>query len=85
MKLNIYSGTIKSTTAGLSPTGERVEIFLAGCKMAREGNPCPGCFNKHIWSDKIIHLQETSDVLQYIKNMTENKYITIVGGERMKR
>ena len=81
MKLNIYSGNFHSTTAGLSPTGERVELFLAGCKMAREGHPCPGCFNKDLWSDKERHLQETDEIINYIISMTDNRYITIVGGE----
>ena len=80
--LKVYSGTIRSKTAGLSPyNDERIELFLAGCRMAREGHPCPGCFNSDLWYDDNCHEQTAEEIVSYIESMTDNKYITIVGGE----
>ena len=82
MKIKIFSGSIHSKTAGLSASNnERVELFLAGCKMAREGHPCAGCFNSELWNDFKSEEMEVNEVLEYVTKMTDNKYITIVGGE----
>ena len=82
MNIQVFSGDICSKTAGLSPYNDiRVELFLAGCKMAREGHPCPGCFNSPLWDSKGGRSQDISEVIQYIEKMTDNRYITIVGGE----
>ena len=41
--IKIFTVNTSSKTAGLSPANnERIEIFFAGCKMAREGNQCEG-------------------------------------------
>lgn len=69
-----------SSTAGLSPTGTRTEIFLAGCKMAREGHPCQGCFNSDLW-DPVGWPEVTVDELCEDVLAEKNKYVTIVGGE----
>ena len=80
--IKIFSAYLHSLTAGLSPhKNERVELFFAGCKMARDGNPCNGCFNQDLWYDDYCHIQTAEDIVSYIKKMTKNKYITIVGGE----
>ena len=72
-----------SKTAGLSPVGDtRTEIFFGGCKMAREGNPCPGCFNSDLWPEHPVGSIEMT-AQEIFKNVEEigNKYVTIVGGE----
>ena len=82
--IKIFTVNTSSKTAGLSPANnERIEIFFAGCKMAREGNPCEGCFNKDLWSDDSFYDETPKTIIENIKKTTDNKYITIVGGEPM--
>lgn len=69
-----------SLTAGLSPTGTRTEVFLAGCKMALSGHPCQGCFNSGLW-DSTGWPEVTVDELCDDVLAENNKYVTIVGGE----
>ena len=69
-----------SLTAGLSPNGKRTEVFLAGCKMAREGHPCPGCFNEELWSTTGYQSLLPKEVFEDIE-AAGNKFVTIVGGE----
>ena len=60
--IKIFSAYLHSLTAGLSPhKNERVELFFAGCRMAREGNPCDGCFNQDLWYDDYCHIQTAAD------------------------
>ncbi len=78
--MNVTAVRGKSETAGLSPTGSRTEVFLAGCKMAREGHPCQGCFNQDLWETDMWPVVTVDDLYQDI--LAEgNKYVTIVGGE----
>ena len=80
--LKIFSINPHSTTAGISgdKSGERIEIFLSGCRMAREGHPCPGCFNSQIWDSKFYKEQTIEQLLEWLSKY-DNKYLTIVGGE----
>lgn len=82
MNLKMFSGTLAADTAGLSPrNNERIELFFAGCKMARDGHPCPGCFNRDLWSDENSIEQSPQEIVDYISQYSDNKYVTIVGGE----
>lgn len=83
-EIKIYTVRFNSITAGLSPVNnERVEIFFAGCKMAREGNPCPGCFNQELWQGDSYFAETATSICNEIEKTTSNKYVTIVGGEPM--
>lgn len=82
MKIKLATGHFKSVTAGLSPiNNERTELFFAGCKKALYGNPCPECFNSALWSMENCFNQSPQEITEYILKMTDNKYVTIVGGE----
>lgn len=81
MKLKVFSGTLASETAGLSPNNnERIELFLSGCKMAASGHPCPGCFNKALWHEEDCTEYTPQEIADYMLQ-TDEKYLTIVGGE----
>lgn len=83
-EIKIYTVRFNSVTAGLSPVdNERIEIFFAGCKMAREGNPCPGCFNKELWTGDSYFIETAESICDEIERTSDNKYVTIVGGEPM--
>ena len=80
----LFSINCHSKTAGLSVpefNDERVEIFFAGCKMAKEGHPCPGCFNSSLWSQEGSIDMTPKQIIDFIQKDTQNRYITIVGGE----
>lgn len=70
-------------TAGPSPDSNmRTEIFLLGCKKAKEGNPCKGCFNSPTWDiGKAEHSRDPEEIADFIIENAPNKYITIGGGE----
>ena len=66
--IKIFTVNTSSKTAGLSPANnERIEIFFAGCKMAREGNPCEGCFNKDLWYDDSFYDETPKTIIENIK------------------
>ena len=81
-KLKIYDVKWASDAAGPSPNNNiRTEIFLAGCKKAREGNACRNCFNQTLWKDDIYTaLEYPIDVVKQIEKFG-SKYVTFVGGE----
>lgn len=82
--LIVFDLNFHSVTAGPSPDGVRVELFLFGCNKAMSGNPCPGCFNRMIWDSSIATCAvHGDDLADYIAERTGNdkKYISIVGGE----
>ena len=85
--LKVASITEQSFTAGLSTPelkNARIEIFLAGCRMAREGHPCPGCFNSMLWDDSFAAEESVNVVFEKIAKIVKNTncpYVTIVGGE----
>ena len=86
--VKLYDIRWVSHTAGPSPiTNEfgpncRIELFFMGCKKAREGNPCPECFNPGLWADKEnVRLLDPKDMVQHIMKHSDIRYITIVGGE----
>lgn len=70
-------------TAGPSPfNNERVELFFLGCKKAKEGKPCKGCFNSSTWDDSNVKWTHDPILMaKHINNISKNKYITIGGGE----
>ena len=79
--LRVASVRPQSTTAGLSPNEDkRTEVFLAGCRMALSGHPCPGCFNVDLWDPKYFPEVSPAELLEDVKN-AGNKYVTVVGGE----
>ena len=82
-KLRIYDVFWESHTAGPSPDNNtRTEVFLAGCKMAAEGNPCKGCFNPSLWNGNRFIAECTPDeAFENIEKYARNEYITFVGGE----
>lgn len=82
-KLRIYNVKWTSYSAGPSnDNNRRTEIFLAGCRKAHEGNPCPGCFNTDLWDkDNYCALVTPEEAFNQIKKYAKNKYITFVGGE----
>ena len=85
--IKIFSAYLHSLTAGLSPhKNERVELFFAGCRMAREGNPCDGCFNQDLWYDDYCHIQTAEDIVSYIKKMTKITAVIPIrsGSQRVK-
>lgn len=73
----------RATTAGPSPdNNQRVELFLLGCKKAKKGNPCKGCFNSITWDiEKAEFSRDPIEVADFIAENAPNKYITIGGGE----
>ena len=81
--LKIFNVKWTSKSAGPSlDQNRRTEIFLAGCKKAREGNPCKECFNKELWSKDVYYGLETPQAaFEKIKKFAPNKFITFVGGE----
>ena len=81
--LKIFNVKWTSKSAGPSlDRNSRTEIFLAGCKKAREGNPCKGCFNQELWSKDVYYgLEMPQEAFKKIKRFAPNKYITFVGGE----
>lgn len=79
--LSIAAVRKNSVTAGLSPRdNKRTEVFFAGCKMARSGHPCPGCFNVDLWDSKYFPKLNYRAVLHDIEKC-KNPYVTLVGGE----
>lgn len=70
-------------TAGPSPyDNNRTELFLLGCRKAKQGNPCKGCFNSITWDNsKAQWSHDIKLMAQHINNNAPNKYITIGGGE----
>lgn len=82
-KLKIFNVKWTSQSAGPSlDNNKRTEVFLAGCKKAREGRACKGCFNKELWSQDVYYgLCTPVEAFENIKKYAPNKYITFVGGE----
>ena len=82
--MRVYSIRLGSQDCGPSTfefNDERTEIFLAGCSKAMNGNPCKGCFNKDLWDILNGVRQKPQEIVDYILSNTNNKYVTIVGGE----
>ena len=80
--IKIFNINWNATTAGPSPfNNERVEVFCLGCKKAMSGNPCPGCFNSATWEDNAEFSLDPIEVADMINEKSNNKYITIGGGE----
>lgn len=81
--LKIFNVKWTSKSAGPSlDSNRRTEIFLAGCRKAREGHACPGCFNKELWSKDVYYGSDSpAEAFKNIKAHAPNKYITFVGGE----
>ena len=80
--LKIFNVYWSSETAGPSPdNNKRTEIFLSGCKKARNGNACKGCFNPDLWYEDYIAEVSPEDLLRQVKKFAPNKFITFVGGE----
>ena len=79
--LSVASIREDSLTAGLSPNdNKRTEIFLAGCKKALSGDPCPECFNHVLWDPEDFPKVTSDELFEQIEEIG-NKYITFVGGE----
>lgn len=78
--IKVFDIDWESKTAGPSEDGTRTEVFLSGCKKAREGNPCKDCFNQLLWKE-VIKDTNISDLINTINKYSRNKNITIVGGE----
>ena len=79
--MKIASVGLMHSKAGPSPLdNNRVEIFFAGCKKARENNPCKGCFNQDLWYDTSFGDVSLEEVVEDIKSFN-NPYISIFGGE----
>ena len=71
-------------TAGPSPNGTRIEVFLLGCDKAMQGNPCKGCFNSITWDKgKAEWSWDPIELANMINDGCDpnHKYITIGGGE----
>ena len=82
--IKIFTVNTSSKTAGLSPANnERIEIFFAGCKMAREGNPCEGCFNKDLWYDDSFYDETPKTIIENIKKTTDGKNCYNMYGSRL--
>ena len=81
--LKIFNVKWTSQSAGPSlDSNRRTEVFLAGCRKAREGNACPGCFNQELWSkDVYCGSNSPQEAFENIRKHAPNKYITFVGGE----
>lgn len=80
--IKIFNINWNATTAGPSPfNNERVEVFCLGCKKAASGNPCPGCFNSSTWEDNAEYSLDPVEVADMINEKSDNKYVTIGGGE----
>ena len=72
--LRVASVRPQSTTAGLSPNEDkRTEVFLAGCRMALSGHPCPGCFNVDLWDPKYFPEVSPAELLEDVKNAAINR------------
>lgn len=81
--LLIYDINWSTDTAGPSPNNnQRVELFLLGCERAMQGNECKGCFNTKLWNNNIAKFsRDPVEVADEIAALTDNRYITISGGE----
>jgi hypothetical protein len=82
-RIKLFDVKWSANTAGPSPfNNERTEVFFFGCKKAREGNPCKGCFNPMIWDDSVVeYTYDPEEMAEHISKCAPNKYITIGGGE----
>lgn len=81
--LKVFDIKLEATTAGPSPyNNKRTEVFLLGCKKAKLGNACPGCFNSITWDDsKAEFSHDPIELAAKLNEIAPNKYITIGGGE----
>lgn len=81
--MRIYDVKWKSHSAGPSPkNNERIEVFLAGCKIASNGHPCKNCFNPGLWNPEHVMVEDTAkNIAENIYTHAYHKYITFVGGE----
>ena len=87
-KFKLFDVRWVSHTAGPSPVFNsygpncRTELFFMGCEKARQGNPCPDCFNPDLWED-IAGARELDpyEAVKHIEQHAPQKYITLVGGE----
>jgi len=83
-QLKLFDVKWVSHTGGPSPydNNARTELFLMGCKKARLGIPCKGCFNQELWADIAdARLLNPESMANHIAKFAPNKFITIVGGE----
>lgn len=84
MSIRLFDVRWHSKHAGpsLADDNERVELFLAGCKIAAEGHPCPDCFNPSLWNvpSRCPDL-DPGFVAEHIQKYAKVPYISIVGGE----
>lgn len=81
-KLKIYDVKWESDASGPSPFNNiRTEVFLAGCRIAREGTPCPGCFNPELWQQDVYTALSSCTEVAYQIHKFGSKYVTFVGGE----
>ena len=81
--LKVFDIKLYTKTAGPSPDDNiRTEVFLCGCKKAKCGDPCRGCFNAITWDD--TRVEWSIDPIELAADINEkavNKYVTIGGGE----
>ena len=72
-KLNVASFVDRSAIYG---PGERVVIWLQGCKLQ-----CEGCWNKEFWSFEIKKLYSVEELFDRIVSVGKIDGVTILGGE----
>ena len=79
--LRIHDIKWSTPIAGPGPQGLRTELFLRGCRRARLGAPCEGCFNPAIWSDQVDTKYTVDQAVRQIVRFAPSRHITIGGGE----
>lgn len=79
--LRIHDIKWSTDTAGPGPDGSRTELFLRGCRRARLGQPCQGCFNSALWKDDVENKWPVDHVVRQIVKNAPSPYVTIGGGE----
>lgn len=74
--------SIKETDIADGP-GVRVALYVSGCQLALDGNPCPGCHNFEAWN-KDYGNEFTDDTENHIIELLKPDYIegfSLLGGE----
>lgn len=78
----IFNAIWNSDQAGPSrDNNKRSEIFMMGCKKARDGKPCEGCFNSVTWNYYDEAHYDNDYVVENIIKNSKTKNVTFVGGE----